>query len=90
MVRIRGGRTHLIRALGADGEEGAARLVARLPGGAEAVRELCYRLYTPCERKKRAAEARDYNTLVQSWPEIMRLSVRDELRQQATLFGDAP
>ena len=54
------------------------------------MRELCYRLYTLCERKKRAAEARDYNTLVQSWPEIMRLSVRDELRQQATLFGDAP
>jgi putative DNA methylase len=80
---------HLIRALGVDGEEGAARLVARLPGGAEAVRELCYRLYTLCERKKRAAEARDYNTLVQSWPEIMRLSLREESRPQVSLFGDA-
>ncbi|MXW72438.1 MAG: hypothetical protein F4X58_10265, partial [Chloroflexi bacterium] len=79
---------HLIRALGNDGEEGAARLVARLPGGAEAVRELCYRLYTLCERKKRAAEARDYNTLVRSWPEIMRLSVRDEFRPQPSLFSD--
>ena len=79
---------HLIRALGQDGEEGAARLVARLPGGADAVRDLCYRLYTLCERKKRAAEARDYNTLVQSWPEIVRLSLRDEYRQQASLFAE--
>ena len=41
---------------------------------AETSRELCYRLYTLCERKKRAAEALSYNALVQSWPEIMRLS----------------
>ena len=81
---------HLIRSLNADGEEGAASLVARLGGAAEAARELCYRLYTLCERKKRAAEARDYNTLVQSWPEITRLSLRDEFRQQPSLFGDAP
>ena len=81
---------HLIRSLNADGEESAARLVARLGGAAEAARELCYRLYTLCERKKRAAEARDYNTLVQSWPEIVRLSLRDEFRQQRSLFGDAP
>jgi len=80
---------HLIRALGFDGEKAAARLVARLPAGAEAVRELCYRLYTLCERKKRAAEAREYNTLVQSWPEILRLSLRDEFRPQRSLFSDA-
>ena len=36
--------------------------------------ELCYRLYTVCERKKRAAEAFAYNSLVQSWPEIARLA----------------
>ena len=41
---------------------------------AETARELCYRLYTLCERKKRAAEALSYNGLVQSWPEIMRLA----------------
>ena len=81
---------HLIRSVNADGEESAARLVARLGGAAEAARELCYRLYTLCERKKRAAEARDYNTLVQSWPEIVRLSLRDEFRQQPSLFSDAP
>ena len=41
---------------------------------AETARELCYRLYTICERKKRAAEALAYNGLVQSWPEITRLA----------------
>lgn len=38
------------------------------------LRELAYRLYTLCERKKRAAEALSYNGLVQSWPEIVRLA----------------
>jgi putative DNA methylase len=65
---------HLIRALEAGGEGAAARLVARLGTRAETARELAYRLYTVCERKKRAAEALQYNALVQSWPEIMRLA----------------
>ena len=78
---------HLIRALDSEGEKGAARLLARVGADAEAARELCYRLYTLCERKKRAAEARDYNTLVQSWPEIMQLSLRF---RQPSLLGDRP
>lgn len=41
---------------------------------AEVARELCYRLYTFCERKKRAQEALSYNGLVQSFPEITRLA----------------
>jgi putative DNA methylase len=65
---------HLIRVLEADGEPAAAELAARLGAKAEAARELCYRLYTLCERKKRATEALSYNGLVQSWPEIMRLA----------------
>ncbi|MBP2303487.1 DUF1156 domain-containing protein [Azospirillum picis] len=65
---------HLIRVLEADGETAAARLVAALGSKAEVGRELAYRLYTMCERKKRAAEAMSYNGLVQSWPEILRLS----------------
>ncbi len=65
---------HLIRVLEAEGETGAAGLAARLGGMAETARELCYRLYTLCERKKRAAEALAYNGLVQSWPEIDRLA----------------
>jgi len=64
---------HLIRVLEASGEAGAGVLAARLGTKAEIARELCYRLYTICERNKRAAEGLSYNGLVQSWPEIMRL-----------------
>jgi len=64
---------HLIRVIEAGGESAAAALVAKLGSKAETARELAYRLYTVCERKKRAAEALSYNALVQSWPEISRL-----------------
>lgn len=64
----------LIRVLEVSGESAAADLVAKLGRQAEVARELCYRLYTLCERKKRANEAMSYNGLVQSWPEITRLA----------------
>ncbi|MCX7774708.1 MAG: DUF1156 domain-containing protein [Spirochaetaceae bacterium] len=64
----------LIRVLEARGEAGTADVVRVLGSRAEPARELCYRLYTVCERKKRAAEALAYNSLVQSWPEIQRLA----------------
>ena len=65
---------HLIRTLEAGGEPAAAELAGKLGSQAETARELAYRLYTVCERKKRAAEALSYNGLVQSWPEITRLA----------------
>lgn len=65
---------HLVRVLNAGGESAAAQLVAKLGTKAEIARELAYRLYALCERKKRAAEALSYNALVQSWPEINRLA----------------
>ena len=80
---------HLVRALEAGGENAAAELAAPLGIKAEAARELCYRLYTLCERKKRAAEALSYNSLVQSWPEITRLA-REEQKaeaEQTSLFA---
>lgn len=80
---------HLIRLLEADGESAAADLVARLGSKAEIARELAYRLYTMCERKKRTQEALSYNGLVQSWPEIVRLS-RDRATpptQQTQMFS---
>ena len=64
----------LIRVLEAGGEGAAAALVAKLGSQAETALDLCYRLYTLCERKKRANEAMAYNGLVQSWPEITRLA----------------
>ncbi len=65
---------HLIRVLGTGGESATADLVKQLGSKAEIARELAYRLYTLCERKKRAAEALTYNGLVQSWPELTRLA----------------
>ena len=67
---------HLIRALGDGGENVAAELIAKLGGKAESARELCYRLYTICERKKRAKEGLAYNTLVQVWPDLVDLASR--------------
>ena len=80
---------HLVRALEAGGESAAAELAAQLGAKAEAARELCYRLYTLCERKKRTAAALSYNSLVQSWPEINRLA-REEQKaeaEQTSLFA---
>ena len=74
---------HLIRALEAGGESAAAALVAKLGAKAEIARELAYRLYTLCERKKRAAEALAYNGLVQSWPEITRMARESAEPQRA-------
>lgn len=64
----------LVRALESGGEGAAAVLVSKLGMKAEAARELAYRLYSLCERRKRAAEALSYNALVQSWPQIVELA----------------
>ena len=80
---------HLVRVLETDGEAATADLAAKLGSKAEVARELCYRLYTLCERKKRAGEALSYNALVQSWPEITRLA-REEQKaevEQTSLFA---
>ena len=79
---------HLIRVLEASGESAAAKIMAKLGAKAETARELCYRLYTMCERKKRTTEALSYNALVQSWPEITRLAREGggPQEEQAELF----
>ena len=66
---------YLVRALDSRGEEGAAEFIARLGGTrAELARDLSYRLYTICERRKWAKDALQYNALVQTWPEANRLA----------------
>ena len=82
---------HLIRVLTSGGEAAASELVAKLSAKAEIARELAYRLYILCERKKRAAEALAYNGLVQSWPEIVRLASEDKKprAEQVGLFAGA-
>ena len=80
---------HLVRVL-EQGELSAAELLTNLGPQADIARELAYRLYAICERKKRAAEALAYNGLVQSWPEMLRLS-REQTSSgviQSNLFGE--
>jgi putative DNA methylase len=65
---------HLIHRLDQQGEIGAAELVSQLGGIAEVARDLAYRLYSTCERKKWAQEALAYNSLVVAWPELSKIA----------------
>ena len=61
---------HLVRALNTEGEADAGALLARMMDKAEPIRALAYRLYTLCERKGWAEDARAYNELITSWQSI--------------------
>jgi putative DNA methylase len=65
---------HLVKRLEDGGEEKAAALLAALGSTAEVARDLAYRLYSLCERKKWAQEALAYNALVSVWPELTKLA----------------
>ncbi len=80
---------HLVRTLEA-GELKAADLVRRLGSVAEGARELAYRLFAIAERTNRTQDARSYNGLVQSWPEISRLAQRSPARETASLLDEEP
>ncbi|MCC6750892.1 MAG: DUF1156 domain-containing protein [Deltaproteobacteria bacterium] len=67
---------HLIKRLEDRGEEAAADLMIALGGKVDAARDLAYRLYATCERKGWAEEARAYNGLVVSWPQIAKLAAQ--------------
>lgn len=64
------GLHQLIRALNQQGESEAGKLLAHMLHKTEAIRSLAYRLYTLCERKGWAEDARAYNELITSWPAI--------------------
>jgi len=64
---------HLIRSLD-SGEQVAAALLKKLGAMAEVARDLSYRLYTVCERRKWSQYAIGYNALVLSWPDLKRLA----------------
>ena len=64
------GLHQLIRALNQQGEAEAGRLLSHMLDKTEAIRSLAYRLYTLCERKGWAEDARAYNELITSWPSI--------------------
>lgn len=60
----------MIRELRSAGESAAGVLLAGMPQRAEPIRNLAYRLYTLCERKGWAEDARAYNELITSWTDI--------------------
>lgn len=64
---------YLIRALD-QGEQAAAGLLRKLGPVAEIARDLSYRLYTVCERRKWSQDAIGYNALVLAWPDLVRLA----------------
>lgn len=65
---------HMIREMNQNGEDSAGALLARMPEKGEQIRQLAYHLYTLCERKKWAEEARAYNELIGSWHAIIAAS----------------
>jgi putative DNA methylase len=75
---------HLIHRLDQQGELGASTLVRELGSVAEISRDLAYRLYSTCERKKWAQEALAYNSLVVAWPELSKLALSSRNRQTST------
>jgi putative DNA methylase len=62
---------HLIRALEQRGENGAAEVLRQVGALGNTARDLAYRLYTTCERKKWSNQALAYNSLVVAWPSIV-------------------
>ena len=61
------GLHQMIRSLNQEGEAAAGKLLSRMTKQTEAIRSLAYRLYTLCERKHWAEDARAYNELITSW-----------------------
>ena len=61
------GLHHLIRVLNTQSASAAGALLGRMPDKSDAIRSLAYRLYTLCERKGWASDARAYNELVTAW-----------------------
>jgi len=56
------------------GDAATADLLRKIGAHGDVARDLAYRLFNLCEKKKRPHEAQAYNALVLGWPEIARLS----------------
>jgi putative DNA methylase len=79
----------LIRELQEHGETGAASILDHVGANGEVARDLAYRLYIICERKKWADEALAYNSLVVEWFDISGAveQLRRTTAEQAPLFS---
>ncbi|WP_197019014.1 hypothetical protein, partial [Thioalkalivibrio sp. HK1] len=73
-----------------QGESAAGELLAKMPEKGESIRQLAYHLYTLCERKKWAEDARVYNELIGSWNAIVAASYEIGHYGTQTEFGLDP
>jgi len=81
---------HLSRTFQTGGEGPAGALLARIPTRAMQIRQLAYRLYTLCERKGWAEDARIYNELITTWHpiEVAAIDRRGEGPQKKLDLGE--
>lgn len=76
----------LIRAYQTEGDAGASKVLAAVASKAETSRQLAYRLYTLCERKGWAEDARAYNEVVTGWSSIETAAAKIPGPSQGILF----
>ncbi len=69
----------MVKIFDKEGIAGCAELLTHFDGDAESLKNLAYRLYNICEKKKWAKEGTGYNELVVEWQDI--LSKRTEFMQ---------
>jgi putative DNA methylase len=68
---------HVVAALvRADGSDENAAAVLRILGlgNIEHIKDIAYHCYLVCDRARRSTEARDFNAVVQAWPDLVRLA----------------
>ena len=68
---------HLVRIHQRRGTGAAGEFLSMVQGQGEAARQLAYMLYTICERKGLAEDARVYNELATAWSDILASSIEN-------------
>jgi putative DNA methylase len=75
---------------GGDAAAAAIYCHPKVIAQAEAARQLAYRLYTLCERRGWAEDARAYNEVVTGWGGIESAAAKAPAKKQGTLFDADP
>ena len=69
-----------------EGYKGAGELLSHFGGDTDSLKNLAYRLYDICEKRKFSKEGTAYNELVVDWQKI--LDKRDEFRREKPAQGE--
>lgn len=65
---------NMMKVLQSDSFDGAGKLLQELSPNEENIRDLAYRLYSICDKKKRSDEALNCNQLIQDWEDVLRVA----------------